>query len=246
MQKDIEMSKAMRELQEQLDSSNQCVKQMRAALEFAQSNHITLEEGKRSMENKLKYHESKLRHWAAQQAAILRDNYSGIEQTVREIESGVLETVRSNLRLSSELDVLQVHASKLEPELQANQKNLLDNEFQLRGAQERVRKLENERRNYETNRSDILGQLQDALLREQDLRQRMTHLEKDISELKEDNKNAELHINQDDLKMNRLLDQVRVLESKLADARDLDNARQQVGASYSTAALSACISYVLE
>jgi chromosome segregation ATPase len=120
----------------------------------------------------------------------------------------------------------------------------MDHELQLSGAQERVRKLENERRNYETNRSDILGQLQDALLREQDLRQTMTHLEKDISELKEDNKNAELHINQDDLKMNRLFDQVRVLESKLADARDLDNARQQVGASYSTAALSACVSYV--
>ena len=227
VQKNLDAIKAREALQDNLDASNELIKNLRAQLEAAKLNQVNVEEVKRAMEKKLRFHEKQLRHWAAQHAAVLRETCNNMTHTFRDIEGGVLDVTRSNSRYANELDTLQVTLSKLEPELELVNKKLSEAEEQVGAGQDRIRQLEHECRLHDINRGDILAQLQDALLREADLRESVAALGKERDKLKERVADAESTNSALESKLKRANDQVRLLDNKLADARDIDHARQQ-------------------
>ena len=227
MQKNIETNKERQAVESQLREIKNVVEQLHAELEAARQGQASVDQVRRDMEKKLRYHEKQLRNWAARHAAILRENCGNVMQTFREIEGGVLDTARCNLRYANELDGLQVEINRLQPELDDARKREAEKEAEVSRLQDRVRQLEHECRLHNINRGDILAQLQDALLREGDLRENSAHLEKERSEIKESLTSAESQNVECVLKIKRLQDQVRLLESKLNDARDLDHSRQQ-------------------
>ena len=227
MQRITDAAKARGFLEEELRVSNEVADRARTELDAMKLNATTVEQVKRNMEKKLRFHEKQLRHWAAQQAAVLRDNCSNVTLTFQEIEGGVLDTARTNLRYANELDGLQVVMSRLEPELETATKNLTEKEAELTGALDRIRQLKHECRLQTINRGDILAQLQDALLREAELRENVTHVDQERNEYKERLGNTETQNLQLDFKLKRMQDQMQLLESKVADSRDVDHARQQ-------------------
>ena len=227
VQKNVDGTKARQALQGDLDASNELVISLRAQLEAARLNQANVDEVQRAMEKKFKVHEKQLRHLAAQHAAVFRETCNNMTNTVRDVEGGMLDLTRSKMRYANELDALQVALSRLEPELGRVKKKLSEAEEQVGAGQDRIRQLEHECRLHDINRGDILAQLQDSLLREADLRESMDALGKDHVKLKERLADAVSANSALGSKLNRANDQVRVLEAKLADARDIDHARQQ-------------------
>ena len=227
VQKCKDTAKLTRSLEEELAVKNEQIGRLSADLDAARLNQTTVEQVRRGMEKKMRHHEVQLRHWAKQQAAVLRDNCNDLTETFHDIESRVLDTASNNVRLANELDGLQVMVSKIEPQLEASLVKIADRDEQITSAQDRIRQLEHECRLHKINRGDILAQLQDSLMREADLRESVAHTENERGDLKHRLADAESQNGQLDLKLKRVQEQARLLESKLSDARDLDHARQQ-------------------
>ena len=227
VQKIVDVGTEKTVLESQLISSNEVSDHLRAEIEGMQVQLTKNEQLRRDMEDKFKGHEKILRHWVAEHAVVLRDQEKKLTQAFLDLESEVLDTARNNVRYANELDRLQVVMSTVEPELIDVKKRLLTREQEVSKLQDRVRVLEHECHLHDVNRGDILAQLQDALLREADLRENAAALERQRLEFKEKLGDSEGHNNQLDLKVKRLLDQIKLMETKASEARDLDQTRQQ-------------------